>query len=379
MKLINLVVLSTINICFYSCNSETDSLPSSKSSVIEVIENNQGDFQIEIENVIALETSDESLFGEIYKVILTEDGLLIQDLVKTKNIYSFDSQGRYGSKLEIGKGAKEVLHAYSAYYDVPDNELFVYDAGSKSIKIYDQNLKYKRTQLVLGAIAYHNFNKISDQHWLVQTTYRNFPRNDTTARFVLLDAQFRNIEKLYLPFELRFRSVAMIDPFGFNMQKKILFCNVYDNNIYTLGHDASLQIKYRVDFGAYNLSNEERTSTSDEITSLWKNGKRKTGLDYICKSDNFVGFSYLFKEGRQFCIYSRKSGRVFASEFLDDGAVIPGRFIQVRDDMFVIVVESADFMAYKEAFGSKSSLLKELPVKLTDNPILVFYSINEQI
>src|SRR5690606_11849389 len=87
----------------WSCNSTGSINDGVKNTNIQVDQDNVGDFQIVVEKVIPLETTDESIFGEVYKVIFKNDGFFVHDHIFTNNIYQFDEEGQYTSKLDIGK------------------------------------------------------------------------------------------------------------------------------------------------------------------------------------------------------------------------------------------------------------------------------------
>jgi len=171
----------------------------------------------------------------------------------------------------------------------------------------------------------------------------------------------------------------MTDPFDENPKNEILFCNVFDNNFYTINNENQIKIKYQVDFGQFNLTSQEIQSSPDNVIRLWREGQRKTNLDFVNESEYFVGFTYFFEDGRELCIFSKKSGKIFTSEFLNTKDFISGRLVQVTDDHFVCVVEPSTVLKYLDNPKNNRDLFSTYTIKVTDNPLLIFYSIEENV
>ena len=362
---------------FYSCS---ESVKDKKIEPVVVAVPGETDVKsLEIEKIAPLETRDESVFGQYYKVDFIDSDIYILDNIFTNNLYHFNGRGQFIKKLQIGKGPGEVMETYSVYIDREANEVYVYDGINDRIQVFDQLLNYLQTIPVNNEIAYHHFNKMSDNKWLVQATYQNYPRNDTTALYVLLDKEFKRIEEKYIPFNLSFGGVGTVDPISTNAHNQVLFAGIFDNNLYTIDDQDKLQVKYQVDFGDFNLTEKELQSDDNRsITKLWQEGQRKTYLDNVHETILYVGFSYLFEDKVEFCIYSKKSGEILSSENIR-GDFIPGTLAGLTDDYFILAAEPSSVIDYINRSEVEDDRFKDLNIKEGDNPVLVYYRLKEML
>lgn len=372
--------LVVLFILFFSCGSEND-LKEEKLKPVKVLVPGETEVKsLQIDKIVPLETKDKSVFGQFYKVVLSDSGIYILDHIFTNNLYHFNENGNFITKLHIGKGPGEVIDTYSMYLDREAKQVYVYDGGSEVIKLFDDQLEYLRTLPINNEIAYHHFNKLSNNKWLVQANYKNYPENDTTALYVLLDKDFQQIQNKYIPYSISFESVSTFDPVSSGSYEHVLFAGIFDNNLYTLDEQDRLQVKYKVDFGKYNLTEQELQSDDNrKIAKLWQDGKRKTYLDRLHETDLFLGFSYLFKDKEEFCIYSKTSGTSLSSENIGNSDFISGIFVGFTDDYFVIAAEPLDVIDYLKRNEKGTERFKGLDVKEGDNPILVYYRLEKEL
>jgi hypothetical protein len=69
------------------------------------------DFASLVKNVklIPLETTDESLLGDIYKVLVTDSAIYIKDDFKGGGLVIFDREGKFVRRIPNGQGPGELL------------------------------------------------------------------------------------------------------------------------------------------------------------------------------------------------------------------------------------------------------------------------------
>lgn len=86
------------------------------------------DFGTKVKEVrlIPLETTDESLLGNIYKVIATDSINYIFDDFKGGGIVLFDKDGKFIKRISNGDGPGELFRLGDIAYDKEHNELIVY-------------------------------------------------------------------------------------------------------------------------------------------------------------------------------------------------------------------------------------------------------------
>jgi hypothetical protein len=76
--------------------------------------------------LIPLETTDESLLGNIYKVLVTDSAIYIKDDFKGGGLVIFDRDGKFARRIPNGQGPGELLRLYDIAYDAASNELIAY-------------------------------------------------------------------------------------------------------------------------------------------------------------------------------------------------------------------------------------------------------------
>ncbi|GHT87670.1 hypothetical protein FACS189474_1060 [Bacteroidia bacterium] len=86
------------------------------------------DFGALIKNVkiIPLETTDESLIDDIYKVLVTDSNIYIMDGFKGRGIIIFNKEGKFIKRISNGQGPGELIRLHDIAFDSENNELIAY-------------------------------------------------------------------------------------------------------------------------------------------------------------------------------------------------------------------------------------------------------------
>ncbi|GAB6013571.1 6-bladed beta-propeller [Viscerimonas tarda] len=145
-------ILLILSICFVCCENKQDKnsrftekqiaslhLDSTKILKVETdsvttinlnpfLKKQAFDFGSLIEEVklVALETTDESLVDDIYKVLVTESNIYIYDDFKGGGIVIFNSEGKFIKRISNGSGPGELVRLYDMDFDKEKNELIAY-------------------------------------------------------------------------------------------------------------------------------------------------------------------------------------------------------------------------------------------------------------
>lgn len=83
---------------------------------------------IEIDRIIYLETNDNSLIGEIHKIEYHKGVFYVLDRMVARNIFLFDSVGKYITSLKRGHGPGEILNPTE----------FIINQSSDIVLVWDQ-------------------------------------------------------------------------------------------------------------------------------------------------------------------------------------------------------------------------------------------------
>jgi hypothetical protein len=107
-------------------NAVTDSV--TKINLNPFLKEQDFDFGSLVEEVklVLLETTDESLLDDIYKVLVTDSHIYIHDSYKRGGIVVFDRNGKFIRRIPNGGGPGELSRLYDIAFDPESNELVVY-------------------------------------------------------------------------------------------------------------------------------------------------------------------------------------------------------------------------------------------------------------
>src|SRR5690606_28846347 len=155
---------------------------------------------------------------------------------------------------------------------------------------------------------------------LSNTIYKYFEGPDSSAHYILIDSNLKEIEQKYLPIvELMEYPMIFQDPLFYDyLNFEVLFFNEFDNYIYSLDENYRLSKAYKIDFGIFDITDNDRQNYKvHELARLCSEGLRKGHLDYLNSNEEFIGFEYTYNGNyTEFCIYSKKSKRSISSEQL---------------------------------------------------------------
>ncbi|MDR2146923.1 MAG: 6-bladed beta-propeller [Tannerella sp.] len=76
--------------------------------------------------LLPLETTDESLVDDIYKVVVSDSNIYILDQFKGRGLIIFNRDGKFVKRMPVGAGPGELNRFYDFAYDTENNELIVY-------------------------------------------------------------------------------------------------------------------------------------------------------------------------------------------------------------------------------------------------------------
>ncbi|TCO08220.1 6-bladed beta-propeller [Natronoflexus pectinivorans] len=143
MKYIPLILV----LIFFSCKPEKKESISALSSFDvnkkDILLNANLSNVISIDSLVFLEYSNQSIIGEIDKVLVTQDRIYIFDRLRSKSIFCFDRSGNFiNSYRSIGRGPKE----YTDILDVSffEDEMYVLAAPERFF-VLDKDLNFHKS------------------------------------------------------------------------------------------------------------------------------------------------------------------------------------------------------------------------------------------
>src|SRR5690606_7164812 len=139
-------------------NNDAEIIQISKKEIRDEIDVGK---MVEEVRYVELETTEESLIGNVSKVIAYKDKIYIKDRFVASKIYIFDATGRFITTVSrIGKGPGEYMNLYDIAVDTYRKELLVSDASSQKIIVFDLEgeflREFKIPYWVIGVFALQN-------------------------------------------------------------------------------------------------------------------------------------------------------------------------------------------------------------------------------
>ena len=348
---------------------------------------------------VKLEFTDESIIGQIDKVLIFENKIYVLDR-QTASIFIFDMSGNYLSKIcRIGQGPGDYITLNYFDIDTDKRHIIVTDLKSYWTIRYDLNGKYlsrKKMPVNMLGIA-----PLPDNKYVFFSNFRNNTRFiEPEYNIVYLDSLMQ-IEKVYFPYNsenfykptLQFASLPA-GPFK-TFENELQFVYLLKNEVYSVTPEG-LALKYKFDFNGKNF-NYDALFRKRGLQEYLNKGRYWT-LFEINESKNILSFSFLENAERRLYngFYSKSTGNVIHStRFMLEKIRFLSSTLSSHED-WIITQLPVDYLtgwaknvdkAKAEAEKGNMNALDFLPVhqalkdrkrmadSLTfdDNPVLMFF------
>jgi len=242
---------------------------------------------------IPLETTKESLFGDISKMEVTDDSFVILDR-DTKCILTFDKKGKYRSKIALGKYVGPGVDMETLYprfrLEKNGSDYTIRVTMADRAYTFDRDSKLlgdpKKIDIKHEPAAVHHF---SDS--LRAVHYFRSPKGDGSYQYAFLDGEDRVVAKYFeIDTTDRTGDFGVSGPGFTPTDDPEVFHAVrfYDYNIYRLDKNG-LSVAYTLVFP------EKWTIPADFNTNKAYHGKQ---IDYFFRNhEKIFGISHVYKVG----------------------------------------------------------------------------------
>ncbi len=351
---------------------------------------------------IPLETNNNSLVGNISKLIKYKDRFYITDNDITHSIFCFSETGKFLFKINrVGTGPGEYVNLSDFSIDYDQNKLLVYDNSMKRILHFSLNGDYVESHAINfhlfrfsyianGYFAFYNDFTKSNKELLNKGVYPNLIITDRDYKIVKTGMNYSE--------DVNFSAIPML-PQCFNRydSKTISLISSLNDTIYHIS-DTALTYHLNINFKnnqrreiIYNMMNDPDLEI-DAITNFIQDNnicdifffvesKQKVFFVYSISSDTHYVFydkntkelkDVVFKSGRDFPIINDIDGSGFTMPIISDGNLFYG--IVSPDELFKL----QDEVLYSNAPNKQRirELLKQ--VLEDDNPIIAIITPNNQ-
>lgn len=354
-----------------SCGRFNDSSSTMTDGVIRIDLTNYRDHVIDtaiVESYDYIPLSNDVPMGQVDKLLVTDDQIVVFDKRQSKAVYSFDLSGKLTYILEKrGKGPGEFLFPTDVDLD-PEGNIYVLDVGvSKIIKYYEGKMLYEEPL---------EFRPTSFA-WLSKEGYTFYmTRSDNDGKFhfasILWD-RLKHNHQFYFPFGERNQNKLMpITPGLYRSGSSILFSPFLSEKVYRVSNlNSEPQLIFEFDFGKYSYA-----TLSDEMKKYYGDMSNygellekpifrridnvyETSSKIVCSLD-IARESYLF-------VYSKTTGKYLlkslTSFYTNDGILPEALPYAVKNDTFFSVVPTSYIISYLGNWRKEGRNLSELEEK----------------
>ena len=238
-------------------------------------------------NYVALETTDESLIGNIEKIILYDKNIIIFDR-QTNKILLFSHDGSFIRQIgQRGQGPDEYNTFNEIFLDEPSGLIYAHERIKNVMFVY--NLEGKIVHKIHPRFRFNSFCKTKDGFWLY-TCFEN--NNPNGYNLMLVDERMQKMIRGFFPQHPNFINVEFGKSRFYNNEAgEFFFSYPTSNCIYKLS-DQSPEAIYKIDFGNKTAPYREiaKLETSEEYYKLMENDYFKF-RDY-CFWNNILIFSF---------------------------------------------------------------------------------------
>jgi hypothetical protein len=333
--------------------------------------------KVQIDTIFCLETNDESLIGEIYKIRNLKDNFYVLDLLISKNIFLFNKKGEFISSLPKGKGPKEVIDPVEILIDRHREEVLVWDQGHKKLFRYDYNLNYidseYHEELYISAAEFIDNNRILINSPILGV---NDEGKEQRVLYAIFNIETRKYETSFFPVSSNLTSLSPISPISVT-PNRVLFSAPFDNSLYTLENGDYKKVLH-FNFGDFGITNEDLKKGINYVFKESWQGRKITPFYSISESEKFLSGNFGLSRRDNFFIYSKNTEKsYFSFNFFNKGLLPTCRLnSQVDENQFLAFASPNDIIEFAKSYPIPNELIQNL--NEASNPCIVIFSVEEK-
>lgn len=257
--------------------------------------------------LIPIHTDINNLIGVVSKIIIVNDLYYILDKGPIHAIYCVDNSGNILFKIQdVGEGPGQYLSINSFSTDPENGHLTIYSPSQY------KKLKYN---LKTGDFIEEIFLNDIFAFDLHQADAFTYWYNDAIAGFHEYNLLITNREdEIVLSKHIKYEGEK--DVIGkasnfFNYGDTISFYYGLNNIIYSINND-SFAPRFYIDFGKYNIPEEDKEGNLRELFEKMKSTPNRAGfISNFCEFDDLVFFTYSYDFNQQFVLYNKNSKKAY--------------------------------------------------------------------
>lgn len=366
------------SLLLYSCghgqnNNESDSAP---LQVVVVPE--QADMPIDSiigkVDYIKLGDTGDVLIGDVSKLWITPQHIVIVDKFKAMSIFVFDRAGNAQAVINrLGRGPQE----YTSLTDVcltPDQQrIVVLDNSKKKLLYYNMEgdfLYDKNTSFWIGDLAY------ADEQHIIAKTYGAQNEDPGLTSYENKDDNLYILDTLMHIKQSMMPRTAILKQF----EDRLYVNAIHGDTIYRVAGSNGLVPQYRLDMSAINGVTNFGEESMEKVMEIRKNNAYFPN-DYVDGKDfALFRFSMPVAPYMQLIMHNKHTGQNYSIEGASKKA-LNIYFMEVSyafDDQFVAAIPAFRFVGDNTPMpGSEQRAAIQKNLTDDDNPVLLFYTLKD--
>ena len=298
-----------IHLCLDSCSSTNNQATSYNVLEVdpELMEASSFLDHVKKVRIIPLETRPDVILGNIWSVLALEDRFFVFDLMFSKSVFIYDSNGAWINKIcSIGKGPGEYANPVQLAFDPFNGELVINDPSTRKILRFDLDGNFK-SELKLEFGVYSLGFVDSD-------TYAFSTRDDNRMLVVATTDHEGKNKKIVLTEKLKFE-ISLSNHFH-NYKESLLYIECLNDTVYQISKDTTEPYRY-IDY----LDLKVTKADHKELLSLFKSNRRSPALSKS-QAGNVLSYLETDKMIKLSCTYKGENSSIWINKLNNQQLVI---------------------------------------------------------
>ncbi|MGE0929271.1 6-bladed beta-propeller [Peijinzhouia sedimentorum] len=375
----NLVYVIIVSIAI-SCSSKSDNatVDSDSNTLIElnVDPNAKSDLQsyinIESNDTIFLETTNEALIGRIDKIIVHDDQIFVLDIRVAKSIFIFNTSGEFQGKINnIGDGPGQFFLPFDMGFNVETNRIEIMDVRLRKILSFNTKGGFIEEWRIEEQLV--DFYPLSKDNYVFHRDGRKF---EIGEKHNLLRLSDRSNTKVLLEGVSDF-GVTDYLPINNNLMStynRLLYIHPMHDTIYEVNNE-EIRPAYFINFGNKKLPAEVKEMSMMDLRNKVLTTDYYLNMGNILETSDFVSFLWSRKEANFESLGDQAVEEVFFSIYNknnDTLITLPDNYNSEGFNWsYPVYAKDDEFYSIYLPDVSASTIGKE------ENPFIVKYKINK--
>ena len=315
----HLLLLAMFITSLYGCSSKNSEVQTSSDietipiTDFETIYGKLSDFAEEVK-MIPLEFTDESILGEIRKVVMSDKFIFIIEQTNREGVYVFDHTGKYLYRIGTqGEGPEEFVHLSDFSIDEEENVIYLCDSPRKRILAFTFENKFiKDIPMDYDATCFEYQNGLF-------FLYKEYSQSCTPSYSLVVKDQNGNLVEKYYPMPkdvVEYNSACIFR----KRENNILFAQDLNDSVLLLSEN-KLTPLYYIDYKDRTMSEEDRSDLKNHVRpplDILLEKKTLGGISDIFEIHDKVFIKHIDIAIPMLTVYEKKKRYVKTFRFLED-------------------------------------------------------------